>query len=231
MAVRKWLKRGAIACGLIVASTDIAYAMAVYDAANFIENQAAKLKLTEQLQYVINTYNEINRYVQWVGNVSDMAQNFTQQPERLINEVTNCLNSQTNTTSNTVCGKQFNIDQNFFTHATGGGAVSDVAMQSARDHRETRLVEAVKRGLALPDYLRSDGGSTGQALVNLAAEAQSPTSGSAQANITNKLLVELVRQMQLANTIAAASLELQAAQAVKAIPVVVGTSNARFGLR
>lgn len=230
MALHKRMSRGvAIVAIGVIAVPAVAWAMAVFDAANFAENQATKLKMIEEVKVVTDTFNEVKHYVTLVGDVYDMAQGFVKEPKRLANEVMNCLNTQTNTAANTVCGKQFNIDSTFFTHPSSSGTVTDVAVAAVHDTRNSRLQDAVKRGLAVPEYLRSDT-TAPQALVDLAAEAQSPTSGSAQANITNKLLVELVRQMQLANTIAAASLELQAAQAVKTLPVAIGASTARSGL-
>jgi conjugal transfer/entry exclusion protein len=235
MAVRSKLTRARrrarfllVTTALVVVAPAAAYALAVFDAANYAENLATKLKTIEELAYVINTYNEIKTYVTLVGQIKDMADGFVNEPMRLVNEVTNCLNVQTNTPANTLCGKQFEVGRQYFVTTTGGGEVGDAAVTSVRQSRDQGLQGAVQRSVALGRYTRSDT-TVAQYLVDLAAKAGSPTSASAQANIQNQLLVEVVRQLQLTNTLLSAQLELNGNQAAQQMPVTLGFSTSRFG--
>lgn len=231
MALSKFLTRSALAGSILVASAGGAYALAVFDAQNFMENLATKLKLAEELKYVIELYNQGKYLVQLAGQIQDMAKNFGTEPTRLINNIQACLNTDTNTAVLNLCGIRYNTENALFANFATGGALTDQKVTEVEEARRDRLKNAAKSAVALGEVVRRDAQASSNALIVLAGEAQAPQSQAGQANMTNKLLVQLASQIHTQNALMAGLLELQGAQALQLVPVSVGAATARVGVK
>lgn len=206
------------------------YGLAVFDANNYIQNQLTALKLTEELTYVIETYNQISNYVSWVGSIADGITNFTQNPTRIINEVVNCVGNPVNTAGNTLCGQLYKAASELFATEGSGGNVSDSAVRLAQNARIEQFKSAATQAVALGRYGMTNPSSLSEVVI-LAQRAGSVSSFSAQNNAGNELLVKIATQLEQTNRLLAAMLELEGQKAVREIPPVIGVSNDRFGTR
>lgn len=231
MALSKFLIRSALTGSILMASASGAYALAVFDAQNFAENLATKLKLAEELKYVIELYNQGKYLVQLAGQIQDMAKNFGTEPTRLINNIQACLNTDTNTAVLNLCGIRYNTENALFANFATGGALTDQKVTEVEEARRDRLKNAAKSAVALGEVVRRDAQASSNALIVLAGEAQAPQSQAGQANMTNKLLVQLASQIHTQNALMAGLLELQGAQALQLVPVSVGAATARVGVK
>lgn len=238
MAIRRHVKarrrRIAAVVGVTIALFSAgATALTVFDPNNFVENQITRMKVVEELNYVINSFNELKSFTNWRGNVTDMALGAMPTALKTANELTNCINVVSNQGSsqgsNNLCAKQRDVANEYFATPTGNGEVGDPVVAQVRAKRATGLADAVRRGVAIGRYHRGDAGAS-QEIADLAQLVESPVSGSAQTNVTNRLLMELVRQVRIANTIAAAHLELDGNLASTQVDIVVGSFNGRTGI-
>lgn len=228
--------RGAVAGAVavaVVAGTARAD-MPVIDATTWAELIAIGKTAKEELQTAMDTYNEINAYVNFVGHVGDMAVDYARNPTRLINEIGSCLFSFSSRNFNlnlpSLCEGAQMVEKEYFTTTAPDGSLSEGVAKDIETKRMAAAEEAVKRGMAMSLYQQSNRRSRDELLAS-AVLAESPVSGASQVNITNRLLVELLTQQQQTNLLLASLLEVQTTQSMRQIPIVMTMSQDRVGVR
>ncbi|WP_372395334.1 hypothetical protein ABMY26_07430 (plasmid) [Azospirillum sp. HJ39] len=231
----KALRAGVAGAVAMVAIAGTARAdMPVIDATTWAELIAIGKTAKEELQTVMDTYNEINSYVTFVGHVGDMAIDYARNPTRLINEIGSCLFSFSSRNYNlnlpTLCEGAQMVEKEYFTVASPDGSLSEGVAKDIETKRTVAAEEAVKRGMAMSLYQQSNR-RTRDDLLASAVLAESPVSGASQVNITNRLLVELLTQQQTTNLLLASLLEVQTTQSLQQIPIVMTMGQDRVGVR